>query len=275
MRWRDLFKRVPTTWRQQRRTVVGGILLILAGGLLILSGTIYNQLSGFSYDTRLVEGEVTVLPYVPFVVKLEQFTLAYHSPQAFDNAEPGAMPERQEIALTLLQNDQILGKKSTQAGRPVHAAGISLLPSDTDTGWAFSLVVRDPGGREKVIPVNPWDPPLTRLGLTRQHVFAESVARIGASQDNDTTTARPNAAEIFLVEANGDRQSLGFASKTTPVSASGYMVSVWGIRPYTGLRVYHRPGLPILIIGIVCLLAGLSITGINFGASARRRSGGD
>ena len=274
MRWLNFFNRAPMTWHR-RRLVVGCILLVFAGGLLILFGTIYNGFLGFRFDTRLIEGEVTVLPSVPFVVRMEQFTLAYHSSQVLDNAESGRTPERQEIVLSLLQNDQVFAQKSTQAGRPVHAAGISLLPSDTDTGWTFILVVRDPGGREKVIPVNPWDPPLIRLGLTRQHVFADSVTRVGTSQDNDSATARPNAAEIFLVEANGERQSLGFATETTPVSASGYMVSVWRIRPYTGLRVYRRPGLPILITGIVCLLAGLSITGIIFGASARRKSGGD
>ena len=271
MRWRDFFRRVPAAYRQQTRTAVGGIVLVLAGGLLILSGAIYNGLSGFSYETRLVENEVTVLPYVPFVIKLERLAWVSRSPQALDKEVSSTEPEPQEVELVLLQNDDILGRQSTMAGHPVHAAGISLLPSDTDMGWVFTLVVRDPGGREKVVPVDPSNPPLVRLGLTRQHVFADSVSTIGMTPDIDTTTARPNAAEIFLVEQNGDRQSLGFATESDPVSASGYMVSIWGIRPHVGLHVYHRPGQPMLITGIVCLLAGFLIAAFAI-ASVKRKT---
>jgi hypothetical protein len=246
-------------------------MLVFAGGLLVVSGAIYNGLSGFSYETRLVENEVTVLPYVPFVIKLQRLAWVSRSSQASDTPVSSAEPKPQEIELVLLQNDEILERKSTMAGHPVHAAGITLLPSDTDMGWVFTLVVRDPGGREKVVPVDPSNPPLVRLGLTRQHVFADSVSTIGMTPDIDTTTARPNAAEIFLVEQNGERQSLGFATESDPVSASGYMVSIWGIRPHVGLHVYHRPGQPMLAAGIVCLLAGFLIAVFAI-ASVKRKT---
>ena len=145
------------------------------------------------------------------------------------------------------------------------------MPSDTDFGWAFTLVVRDPGGREKVIPVIPWAPPLIRLGLTRQHVFADRVTAIESSQEGKEIIKRINAVEVFLVEENGDRQSLGFATETTPLSASGYIVSVWDIRPYTGLHIYRRPGVPIIITGIRCLLIGLAIIGIVIGTTTRQK----
>jgi len=253
--------------------MVGGILFALAGVILILGGVIYNELSGFRYYTRLIEGEVTVLPSLPFVIKLDRFTMEYHSPDVLVDAgiEP-SVPEQSEALLTLLKNDQVLVQTTARPGRPVDAAGVTLLPSDTDTGWAFTLVVRDPGGREKAVPVLPWSPPLIRLGLTRQQVFADSVTAIETSRDGDETMARPNAVEVFLVEENGDRQSLGFATETTPLSASGYMVSVWDIRPYTGLHVYRRPGKAIFITGIGFLLFGLSIFGIIIGTSTKRET---
>ena len=234
-----------------RRWVVGGILFALAGVILILGGVIYNELSGFRYYTRLIEGEVTVLPSLPFVVKLDRFTMEYYSPDAvLDTGIAPSVSEQPEVLLTLLRNEQVLVQTTAGPDRPVDAAGVTLLPSDTDTGWAFTLVVRDPGGREKAVPVIPWAPPLIRLGLTRQQIFADSATAIETSRDGDEITALPNAVEVFLIEENGDRQSLGFATETAPVSASGYMVSVWDIRPYIGLHVYRRPGKPILITGI-------------------------
>jgi hypothetical protein len=267
-------RRVPAAWRQRGRTAGAGVLLVYLGALLVLSGAILNGSEGFRYYTRLVEGEVTVLPHVPFVVRLDRFELAYVAADPPDAGAYQAQSNRQEAVLTLLQNDEVIGQATTPASRSVTADGTGLLPSATDTGWAFTLVIRDPGGREKIVPVKPWAPPLARLGLTRQHVFADRVARIAAAGNDAAPHARPNAAEIFLVEDNGERESLGFATEATPVSASGYLVSVWRIRPYTGLYVYRRPGFPVLVAGLVCLLAGAAISGFVLGAPGRRKARG-
>jgi len=261
-------RRIPDAWRRRGRPAGVGVLLLHVGALLLLSGAILNGSAGFRYYTRLVEGEVTVLPHVPFVVRLDRFELAYVAPDPPDAGTSRPSSSRREVVLTLLQNDRVVGQATTRAGRPINANGIGLLPSATDTGWAFTLVIRDPGGREKVVPVNPWAPPLTRLGLTRQQVFADRVARVAETGDDAMPPERPNAAEIFLVEDNGERQSLGPATETTPVSASGYLVSVWRIRPYSGLYVYRRPGFPIIVAGIVCLLAGATAARIAPGAAA-------
>ena len=261
-------RRVPAAWRQ--RTAGIGSLFLHGGALLILAGAIYNGSGGFRYYTRIVEGEVTVLPQVPFVVRLDRLELEY-VPADPPNAGVSRSPSSgQEAVLTLLQNDQVVGQITARAGHSINAEGTGLLPSATDSGWAFTLIIRDPGGREKVVPVNPWAPPLTRLGLTRQHVFADRVARIAATGNGSTPHRRPNAAEILLVEDNGERQSLGLATETAPVSASGYMVSVWRIRPYAGLYVYRRPGLAPMIAGMICLLAAAVTAGIALGASSRR-----
>jgi hypothetical protein len=267
-------RRVPAAWRQRGRTAGVGALLLHVGALVVLSGAILSGTQGFRYHTRLVEGEVTVLPQVPFVVRLDRFDLAYEPDDPPDSTALHPSSNRQEIALTLLKNDQVLGQMTTRTGHSVNADGFDLLPSATDTGWVFTLVIRDPGGREKVVPVNPWAPPLTRLGLTRQQVFADRVARVAANGMDAAPHARPNAAEIFLVEDNGERQSLGLATETTPVSASGYMVSVWRIRPYMGLYVYRRPGFPVMVAGMVCLLAGAAVSGFVFGRPGRHKARG-
>jgi len=266
--------RVSAAWRQRGRPAGVGVLLLHVGALLVLAGAILNGSEGFRYFTRLVEGEVTVLPQVPFVVRLDRFELAYVAAEPPDAVASRPRSNQPEAVLTLLQGEQVVRQITIRAGHSINADGTGLLPSATDTGWAFTLVIRDPGGREKVVPVNPWAPPLTRLGLTRQHVYAERVARVAATGNDITPQARPNASEIFLVEDNGERQSLGLATETTPVSASGYMVSVWRIRPYMGLYVYRRPGFPVLVTGLVCLVVGAAVSGFVFGRSGRRKARG-
>jgi hypothetical protein len=254
-------KRVPTVWRQRGRGAAAGILLAHVGMFLILGGVIYGGLAGFRYYARLVEGDVTVVPALPFVIKLDRLTLEYHPKGAFGGAETAPrVPKRQESALTLLRHGNAFLEATAAPGQAVVAGGVRLLPSGTDIGWVFTLVVRDPGGREKVIPIVPWAPPLIRLGLSTQRIFAHGVTTVGTARDGAEAVARPDATEVFLLEENGERRSLGFATETTPLSASGYAVSVWGIRPYTGLHIYRRPGTPLLVAGIACLLIGLSIS---------------
>lgn len=256
-----------------KRMVMGSILLAITGVLLTTGGIIYNEISGFSRYTRLIEGEVTILPSLPFVIKLNHFRVEAPVQGAPGAVDTGAFPPNpQRIELSLLQNGQVLEQVNVEPGRPAAASGVSLKLSDADTGWAFTLVVRDPGGREKVVPIKPWDPEMIRLGLTRQLVFADSVRTIEPDPEQDASGKPTQAVEVFLVEQNGDRQFLGFATETAPVSASGYMVSPWNIRPYTGLRVVGRPGNPLLMAGIVCLVIGLVLFGLLLGIRTRPKT---
>jgi hypothetical protein len=253
-------KRVPTVWRQRGGGVATGILLAHAGILLIIGGAIYGGFSGFRYYVRVVEGEVAILPALPFVIKLDRFTLEYYPREAYGDAGMGRrIPRRQESELTLFRSGTVFQQAMTAPGHPVTVEGITLLADDDDIGWAFTLVVVDPVGREKVIPALPWAPPLVRLGMSKQRIFAHGVTRIGVEQGDEEKVVEPNATEVFLLKEDGSQESLGFASEAAPVTVYKHTVFPWNIRPYTGLNIYRRSGTALLIAGLTCLLAGLLI----------------
>ena len=128
-------------------------------------------------------------------------------------------------------------------GKPFVADGITLLPAISDVGWYFELIVTDPLGREKTIPVRPWAPPLITLG--NRQVMTHSVMSGEIQQ-----------AEVFTIE---DKQmtSLGYARKEQPLTIGGHDVSLGPVKRYTGMQVYNRPQGPVLVLGSVLMFVGL------------------
>jgi len=255
--------------RNNTRGVIAAAALALCGIGLVLGGMHVNRVAGFHYYVHTVEGEITIIPSLPFAVRLEQ--LASVRAQGDGGKRGGANDKATRPGsgvLVLLQRDRTLARKTFTPGQPIEAQGVSLQTATADAGWAFALVVRDPGGREKVVPVYPGSPAVVRLGLTRQYVSTGAVKAIETLRPGDEA-GTAYAAEVFLLEKGGKKQSLGFATEKAPVSASGYMVSIWNVRRYIGLDVYRQPGRPMKVAGYVSLFAAVSV--LAFLARRRRR----
>jgi cytochrome c biogenesis protein ResB len=254
-------KRVPVVWRQRGAGIALGILLAHAGVLVLLGGAVYSGSSGFRYYTKLIEGEVKVLPALPFVIKFDRFDLEYYPGDASADATTSPrVARRQDSTLSLYRHGSAIQQITTAPGRPVQVHGVTLLPDQTNIGWAFSLVIRSPGDYERVIPIIPWAPQLIRLGITTQYIIAHQVFTTESTKTEDEGIVKPDTTEVFLLEEGNEPRSLGYASEANPLSVNGYTITPWNIRPYTGMHIYQRQGMPLVISGIVCLMAGLLIT---------------
>lgn len=253
-------KRVPTVWRQRGRGPALGILLAHLGILFILGAMIHGGLAGFRYYTHLIEGEVTVLPELPFVIKLDRLDVKHFAPQMFDYPQPSFLrTEKQESTLTLLHHGTPFLSATAAPGRPLFARGATLLPSHQDIGWTFDLVL-EAGGREKVVPVRPWAPPLITLTPgSSWRIFAHRLTPSGHSGDDALAeVSAPLLAEVFLLQDDGTSRSLGSAAQDQPLRFGSWTISVGAVRRHTGLHVYSRPERPLLVAGVVTLLVGLA-----------------
>jgi hypothetical protein len=243
-------RRLPVVWQAKGRGPAAGILLAHLGILIILAGMIYGGFSGFRYYTHLIEGEVTVLPPLSFVMKLERLQLEHYPSEAFRHwGENLKIPKRQESTILLLRHGSPILRATAAPGKPVEIKGITLLPARKDLGWAFDLVVRSPAGREKVVPIEPWAPPLITLGFGNP-------TRILAHR----LVERPDgklATEVFHLKPDGTSRSLGWATQRKPAKYGQWEIYVGEVRRYTGLHVYSRPEEPFLLAGFVVLMIGL------------------
>jgi hypothetical protein len=251
-------KRIPIVLRQRGLGVGLGILLAHVGILLVIGGAMYGGMSGFRYYTHLIEKDVSVLPSLPFVIKLDRLDLKYYSSETFRHRGPdfrGA--EKQESAITLLYHGNPFLKTTAAPGRPVVARGVKLLPAERDVGWVFDLVL-SAGGGDKVVPIRPWSPPLVTLGFGNPNrILVHRLTPHGPGDQEVEEGRGALATEVVLLQADGTVRSLGFASQTEPLKFGAWTFTVTNIRRYTGLHVYSRPEQPFLIAGIVVLITGL------------------
>jgi hypothetical protein len=198
-------KRFPLVYKQQGRGAGTGILLAHVGILIILGGLMYSGLGGFRYYTRIVEGDVTVIPPLPFVIKLERYDFEYYDQEVFRHLGPDVrFAKKQESTLVLYRHGSPFLRATAAPGQPVVARGITLLPVEKDIGWAFDLVVRAPNGKEKVVPINPWAPPLVALGFgNRTRVIAHRLTYDESETQGDDGRRHPTVTEIIQLRPDG------------------------------------------------------------------------
>ena len=130
-----------------------------------------------------------VVPGLPFVIRLDELIVEEYAPEAFAHVDADLVPrKRQDSRLTLFRQGERWQETVVAPGRPARVDGITILPSINDIGWYFELVLTDPTGRQRTIPVRPWDPPLITVG--NAPIMAHSLLEAGGM-----------TAQVFTQEA--------------------------------------------------------------------------
>jgi hypothetical protein len=235
---------IPMILERKGRNALIGVVVTHAGILLLIIGVIYGGMSGFRYEVKAVEGEMTVVPGLPFVIHLEKLVIEEYPPESVAHLDPEIVPKkRQESHLTLYKNGQAWFDAVAAPGIPVKVDGITILPAFKDIGWYFELIVSDPQRRPKTIPVKPWQPPIFKIGKTP--AMAHSL------MNSDVL-----CAQVFTM-ADEQMIPLGVVSREQALEIEGHSVSLGNIKRYTGLAIYNRPHAPILVLGCLAMLFGL------------------
>ena len=151
----------PMILKRKGRNALIGVITTHLGILVVIAGIIYGGYTGFRHEVKLIEGEVTIIPGLPFVIQLDRLEIEEYRQDEFPRINLAALPKkRQESHLTLLKGGKAWQRLVVAPGAPANVNGIRLLPAISDVGWSFELIVTDPLGREKTVPVRPWAPPL-------------------------------------------------------------------------------------------------------------------
>lgn len=235
---------IPTILVRRGRNALIGVLLTHLGILMLIAGAIYGGMSGYRYPIKAVEGEMTVVPGLPFVIRLDELLVEEYPEETFAHMDLDLLPrKRQDSRITLFRGGEKWMEVVAAPGNPARFDGITILPSISDIGWYFELIVDTPGGLVQTIPVKPWAPPVVSVG--RKSVMVHSLMESGGK-----------FAQVLQREGN-QVVVLGNVGEGQVIELEGYTVSMGDVRRYTGLVVYNRPHGPVLVAGSVILMFGL------------------
>jgi cytochrome c biogenesis protein ResB len=241
----------PLILKKKGRNAMIGVITTHLGILVVIAGVIYGGFTGFRHEIKLIEGEVTIVPGLPFAIRLDELVVEEY--------------DREDSHITLLKSGKAWMEMTVAPGNPARVDGITLLPAISDVGWVYDLIVTDAIGREKTVPVRPWALPVITLG--NKQVMAHGRGASGVHK-------------VELLERDGGQiASLGMVTRDEPLLVDGATlpidvasVALGAVRQYTGAQVYNRPQEPILIWGSVLMFAGL-VWHFYFRHRDRRREG--
>ena len=235
---------IPMILERKGRNALIGVVVTHTGILILIIGAIYGGMSGFRYTVKAIEGEMTIVPGLPFVIHLDKLVVEEYPAESVAHLDPEIVPKkRQESHLTLFKNGEAWFDAVAAPGYPAKVDGITILPAFNDIGWYFELIVTDRNGRKKTIPIKPWSPPIFNVGETP--VMAHSLMEAGSL-----------TAQVFTM-VDEQITPLGVVSREQDLEINGYSVALGKVKRYTGLAIYNRPHAPILVIGCLAMLFGL------------------
>ena len=235
---------IPSILKKKGRNALIGVITTHLGILVLIAGIIYGGFSGFRHEIKLIEGEITIVPGLPFVIQLDELFVEEYRQEDFPRMNLDDLPKKkQDSRITLLKNGKPWRSIVTAPGSPAGVDGITLLPAISDIGWYFELIVIDSMGRETTIPVRPWAPPLITVGGKRL-------------MTHNLVTGETPEAEFFTIE-DETMTSAGVLRVGQPLEIEGSRVSLGSIKRYTGMQVYNRPQEWVLVLGSLMMFAGL------------------
>lgn len=235
---------IPRILKRKGRSALIGVLVTHAGILVLIAAAIQGGASASRWQVRAVEGEMSVVPGMPFVVELVDLLVEVYDPSKFPGVDLSGLPnKRQESRLRLHRSGQEVADLVAGPGNPGRFENFTLLPSVSDLGWVFELVITDPRGRERTLLIRPWADPTFELAGERWLAHALDAGAGGKAQ---LLRLVDNQPQVFATIGTGEI-----------LEHEGHQVRFGGFRRYTGISVYNRPHMPLLVIGSLMMLAGL------------------
>jgi hypothetical protein len=238
---------IPLILKRKGRNAMIGVVTTHLGILILIAGIIYGGYSGFRHKINLIEGEVKIVPGLPFVIQLDELQIEEYDKEDFPHIDLSTLPKKkQDSHITLIRRGEPFFSAITAPGKPVIIDGITLLPAINDVGLYFEIIIinRSKRNRETLARIRPWSPPLIEL---------EDRTLMAHARSDKSENLR---VEIFA-RVNGQPVSLGFADQLTPLKIDQYTLKLGQVKRYTGMQVYNRPHEMVLVIGSILMFVGL------------------
>ena len=120
----------PLILRKKGRNAMIGVIATHLGILVVIAGIIYGGFLGFRHQLRLVEGEVTVIPGLPFVIRLDGIEIEEYRQEEFPRMNLAALPKKtpgqppDALERRAGTGERGCRPRATNAGRRHHAPAV-------------------------------------------------------------------------------------------------------------------------------------------------------
>ncbi len=252
-----------------RKRVAGrfGPDIVHSGLLVILAGGILSGLGGFRTEVALSEGETAPIPRAAFSLRLEEFTTEFHA--------DGSVKDWKST-LTILEGGDAAATKTVEVNHPLTHRGFSFYQMSYGYDWGEArleiLVTNavDPSFRRTV-----WLRPGERRPLDDGHNTEIGLLRffpdfiLDENNEPRNRSFQPNnPAGLVEGRRNGKRifERWIFArypdfGRSHGADEAGYALEFRGLDApqYSVLEAARDPGVPLIWIGSLLLVAGLGL----------------
>ena len=86
----------PMILKHKGRNALIGVVVTHLGILILIAGAIYGGMSGFRYKVKAIEGEMTIVPGLPFVIQLDKLLIEDYSVETFAGMNPETVLKKRQ-----------------------------------------------------------------------------------------------------------------------------------------------------------------------------------
>ena len=237
-----------------------GVLIAHLGFVIIAAGTTVYWARGFSGETAVVTGETVRIPETNATLRLDSFS--YHITPILTKSGMVYQPTDYVSNVTVTGRDGVPKKMLVRVNHPIDIDGT--LYYQASYGFAMRFRVTHDGTLVRSLSDRVYkegesfDVPGTRNTLVYDR-FIPTVDKTSGMPAADPRVNDP--AVILSVQQNGENAGTGMVALKTGIDlGNGWRVTPERYVLYSGFQYRYDPGIPLVGIGSMVLLAGLIIS---------------
>ena len=246
-----------------------GVYVIHFSILIILAGMIIGFFFGFDAYTEIPEGQSTDtvvlkrggkgVKKLNFAIRCDRFSVDYYA---------DGTPKVYRSDLSFTKNGSILQQSKILVNHPASFEGIRFYQASYGTRPSDALIIVRKGHKEKnaiqVAAGSEFELP-GKEGTAKILRMEGNFMRMGPAVKIQITSATQNV-QFWVFQNIEEMEAANPGLRTNvpmfnPALFSPYDFSLAAIQPkhYTGLQVNHDPGVPVVIVGAIFLVAGFIV----------------
>jgi cytochrome c biogenesis protein len=243
------------------RIVSIGSPVMHVGILLLLTGMIMGQFTGFNDTATLTAGQSYFKDGTNFELRLESFDIIYDG----DYNITAYISK-----VTVIEDGREILTKDVTVNSPLSYKGVKCYQSTY--GWAVKLKITDTATSEVLldrvidIPATPSGRGSIEYSMydaeTGTNIYQQFIVIPDQISEGSVNTYSPfpdNPALFFILYYDSDIAVMEDIALGGSEDVSGLTISFEGLEKYSGLDVSSKPELPVIFSGAVVLIIGLAI----------------